>query len=367
MVSLLINCKDIISLLAPEGKAFLTLTTDASSDTIALHHPLEQKDESVLECIFEFLHDLVVPVRKPLYRTKEQDEASNDTTEDRTYLVRFLKLIKHDSTSLLNRLVYKFAWGKHVPLQDKKDSTIAQAFVASECIRGVREEQGSKFCTLLSSAMTVLSKTERFSLLKILRLTMYNITTERKNIMRKASSLLDRMKSLVLDEICYPILCYYHNLGFKNRQGVRKGMGYEQFTILYLAIITRKQLTEVNVYGPNKPSRVRREWADVRGTIGYKYKDILAPSDKDNDLFAGVVIDIYTAIMKAESEGIFPSLEKSREILDADTFRDGIPPQVWHCPQYRGRIVSEVEDDDDAVGEDVYYDNPMRQDLNKKE
>ena len=150
------------------------------------------------------------------------------------------RLIDND-VSLLNRLMMKLAWGNH-------HAAKAQIYVAAECIRGAREQHCSSFRTLISSAMTVLEKIECLNLLKRMRLS-YNASTERKNENKRAKSLREKMQEIKLDKFCYPILCY-DNLGFRNRQGYKKGLGYEQFTILFLTIISRSQLTTIRIYGP---------------------------------------------------------------------------------------------------------------------
>jgi len=113
---------------------------------------------------------------------------------------------------------------------------------------------------------------------------------------------------------------------------------------------------------------VRREWKNLHKVEVGSYNKVLAPSNDNRNFFAEMVIDIYTAVMKAESEGMFPMLEKAREILQTDAFKKGAIPEVLHCPHYRGRLPNNdnEEEEEDAVTEQVYYDNPMRKDLNKK-
>jgi len=73
--------------------------------------------------------------------------------------------------------------------------------------------------------------------------------------------------------------------------------------------------------------------------------------------------------MKAESEGLFPTLEKAREMLQTDSFKKGVIPEVLHCLHYRGRLPNNEneEEEEDEVTEQVFYNNPMRTDLNKKD
>lgn len=354
-----------INLAPPKDVSYLSFTSEKECHSINLQtSSLSPKDESILVCVFEMLHSILVPRKKSIYN--KSDESDFDKGKG-TYWDRIKVLVDTDTASLLTRLVTKLAWGKDSIPDQKEDSARAQMYVATECIRGAKEERGSLFRTLMTSAMHILGKCDRVNLLKRLRLS-YNTSTERKNEKRRASSLRSRLKKLVLDKYCYPILCY-DNLGFKNRQGWRKGLGYEQFTVLYLILISRKQLQELNIYGENALSRERKKWIDVRKTEEGSYAAILMPTKDDCNLFAGTIIDIYHAVMVGESEAIFPSLDKSRELLRTEAFRNGKIPNIWKCPQYRGRLVLDAPDEDEgeeAVCEDVHYDNPMRQDLNKK-
>ena len=355
-----------IELLAQDNEAFINFTTQVSSESVHLSSsPLATRDESVLQRIFGKLHNYVVPEKKIKYRKPAEDD--HDTKG--TFWERMQAIISSD-TSLLNCLLTKLAWGDEsmsIPA-GKEDAARAQMFVASECIRGAKEERNSNFRTLVTSAMSVLGYCGRLDFLKRLRLS-YNVSTEKKNQKRRASSLRVRMKAMVLDVFCLPILCY-DNLGFRNRQGFRKGLGYEQFTVLFIILISREQLTAINIYGPSALSRQRKNWEDIRATSIGTFEKVLKPSDEDCNEFASAVIDIYSSIMKAESEGIFPSLQKSRELLQTKAFRKGKIPETFICPQYRGRKMEETDEEistrAEISAENIHYDNPMRQDLNKK-
>ena len=94
------------------------------------------------------------------------------------------------------------------------------------------------------------------------------------------------------------------------------------------------------------------------------------PNENDLNNLANTVIDILKCIIKSELEGVFPSLERSKELLCTQAFREkNAAPKVWNCPAYRGKsneqVVETMEKQDEE--EKVIYDVPMYKDLNTNE
>ena len=312
--------------------------------------------EAILIKIFTLLNKILVPVR-----AFKQDP--NETEGNGTFWERIVDLIESKKPSLLFQLLMKLAWGdSDLPMHEDENSIHGQIFVALECIEGARSPRNSKFRRILTQAMSILFVTKQMELLKKLRLC-YDSKNERKREKKKAFSLRERLKKIVFDPYCFPILLY-DNLGFRNRQGFRKGLGYVQFTILMIVIISYDQLKQIGVYGENCLSRISKKWESIRGKKeeGGDYETVLAPNESDLKLFTENTMKIYASIMEAESQGIFPSKEKCKEMLQQDIFRQGEIPSTWFCPEYRGR--AQEEESHDGL-EEVHYDLPMQQDLNK--
>lgn len=131
-----------------------------------------------------------------------------------------------------------------------------------------------------------------------------------------------------------------------------------------IVIISYDQLKQIGVYGENCLSRIGKKWESIRGKKeeGGDYETVLAPNESDLKLFTENTMKIYAAIMEAESQGIFPSKEKCKEMLQQDIFRQGEIPGTWFCHEYWGR--AQVEQVCQEL-EEVHYDLPMQQDLNK--
>ena len=69
----------------------------------------------------------------------------------------------------------------------------------------------------------------------------------------------------------------------------------------------------------------------------------MQPNENDNDLFAGVVLDITHSIIKPELEGEFSNLAEYKELSKSNAFRTGTIPKVWLCTNYHGRSADEEE------------------------
>ena len=149
----------------------------------------------------------------------------------------------------------------------------------------------------------------------------YSRQSEQKNNLKRSEVVRKTVfQSLNMSKHCYGILLF-DNLGFRYRQGWRKGLGYEQFIVLKVVLIEEDKLKKHKIYShQDQLSRCRKDWGVVRETEDGKFENRMMPNEKDLNNFANTVIDIMKAIIKSELEGVFPSLEKCKELLRTQAF-----------------------------------------------
>ena len=189
----------------------------------------------------------------------------------------------------------------------------------------------------------------------------------RNNASRVEATKAGIFDSIKLSKFAYAILLF-DNLGFKNRQGWRKGLGYEQFTILKVVIIDEKELKKSGLYNSNSELELNRKWhnwEEIRSQPESSFESIVKPNDNDTELFAGVVLDIIKGIIKSEVDGVFPSLTECKNLLKTKAYKNGGKPRVWKGDAYYGYNVDSHQNDDELDSEKVIYDVPMHEDLNK--
>ena len=116
-----------------------------------------------------------------------------------------------------------------------------QIFVAAENIRFAWAVKGSMLRRLTSNAMTALGNENQIKLFQQVGLC-YSWQSEQKNNLKRSEIVRKTVfQSLNMSKHCYGILLF-DNLGFKNRQGWRKGLGYEQFIVLKVVLIDEDKL-----------------------------------------------------------------------------------------------------------------------------
>ena len=77
----------------------------------------------------------------------------------------------------------------------------------------------------------------------------YSRENERRRTAKTCEELKENFLAKVkLNQFSYAIILF-DNLGFKNRQGFRKGLGYEQYTIIKIVTVDEGKLKEIGVYG----------------------------------------------------------------------------------------------------------------------
>jgi len=75
----------------------------------------------------------------------------------------------------------------------------------------------------------------------------------------------------------------------------------------------------------------------------------------DWDIFADVIVDIFSHILKGENENKFPSLQRAKEILKNEAFNHSTVPNIWTCPAYHGRVPSSLEDEEEELSPKQKY------------
>lgn len=241
--------------------------------------------------------------------------------------------------------------------------------MAAENIGHASNVSGSSFRHLMGRAMNTLSSSlnRLGSVLQRLGVT-YSRINEHRRTVKKCNELKKTfLVNVTLNKYCYAVVLF-DNLGFKNRQGFQRGLGYEQFTIIKVIIkviiIDEIELETHKIYGDNSLSRVSKDWEEIRNEESLD--EIIAPNNSDENAMATSTITFVHAIMVAHSLGKFPTVEQAKMALCDEIYKDTEPPS-WRFDSYTGdRMIVDIADDE--IGEErTIYDLPMRLDLNKKD
>ena len=363
----LVKITKTISLIHEEKEDYLTLHTQNNPSITVCIIPGQDDDQEIRDAmglIFRKLKGMLNPHRSLKEKRKSYDL---DSIHGKNYFEKLDSIRKKD-VSLLLLCLKSLALGGTIIQGGSRKSTIScQLFAAAENIRCALDPKGSLFRRLISNALTVLGKETQNILLRKVGLCYSRQTEDRNNTARtcdaKKNSVLGTLHEL--SRHSYAILLF-DNLGFKNRQGYRKGLGYEQFTVPKIFIIHEEELKKHNIYNSNNEeqlSRCRQYWKDMRKEAEGSFENIMQPNESDCNLFAGVVLDITKSIIKAESKGTFPSLQDCKELLRTEAFKNGIvSPKVWDGRVYYGQ---QANSNSSGTKERVIYDVPMYKDLNK--
>jgi len=333
------------------GESYSTVPlTEATTD--------DPENTSTLKKIFARLHFILLP-------SKTQIEIPVDT---KGTIEEILERMVNSDDSALNHCLRSLATGQDdgslPPTSNLNLST--QIFMAAENLRQAMNPSGSELRRLVNRALTAFSNNTN-SLISIFQ--KLGACYSRQNQSRLQACKVDKLKAdflvnVKINKYCYAIVLF-DNLGFKNRQGFRKGLGYEQYTIIKIITVSEVQLEEINVYGDELLSRVGKNWEDVRDSEECSYDSLVAPTVEDTNQLSTTTLDIVHAIMIAHSQGLFPSVEQAKTLMRFEVYKASTPA-TFHCNEYRGPPLTPAEQDS-ALREDCIYDLPMQMDLNKKD
>ena len=348
------------------------------SNSESIHVNLE-RDPDALPSIFAKLKQFINPKVKINY--KENKDISNIPGSNA--FEKLESLAKEDELTILHRCVTALSTG--VTNSTLQMGDLIKMFVSCENIRRIQEARNSVLRRLVSRATNIFGDSYLFLLLQKLGVS-YSRQTEYKTEGERARKIELQLKSLELNKYCYAILLF-DNLGFKNRQGYRKGLGYEQFTVLKVIIINAIELGKLGVHEYkwcDALDRACEEWDDLREEADHpSFESLLKASHEDTNVFVRNTSHILSMIIKSEAEGLFPSDSVIKRTLAYDTLRIA-EPKIVLLPCYAGR--DKTDDSNDETPEDmeeeqtanategiakfnygVIYDIPMRRDLNKKD
>lgn len=315
--------------------------------------------ESTVAAIFKSLQPILNP---HVNRGKGSSAKDLDRIEGETIMEKVASLARKDEETLLHIAIRSLALGEQKLQKNRADKVSTQILAATENIRFLFYTQGSLLRRLTSKASTLLGYNELNRVFKTLGY-VYGRQTERKVAIKRAKEKwLQRNNWIKINPNSYAILLF-DNLGFKNRQGFRRGMGYEQFTVLKTVLIPHESLEKAKIL---ELDRNKKTWVEIRNDTLYSYEKTLEPNHDDLELLAEVHLSIIEDIMKGENNGVFPSLSMARKLLVKNVFRKGQKPRIWESNAYYGRTVVDDENDNNDSFENIIYDMPMYLDLNKK-
>ena len=338
------------------------------------HHHAEyiERDEEVKKMLI-LLFKKLKRVVNPLHHNQLEDEDKKQKSYDLETIIgdnydKKLDSITSGDTSILFECLKGLAIGENKTIEKQREKAVnSQLFLASKNLRRALNPRGSLLRRLLSNALTVLGSDKLNILLCRMGLCYSRQMERRNNASRVEATKAGIFDSIKLSKFAYAILLF-DNLGFKNRQGWRKGLGYEQFTILKVVIIDEKELRKSGLYNSNSELELNRKWhnwEEIRSQPESSFESIVKPNDNDTELFAGVVLDIIKGIIKSEVDGVFPSLAECKNLLKTKAYKNGGKPRVWKGDAYYGYNVDSHQNDDELDSEKVIYDVPMHEDLNK--
>lgn len=333
-----------------------------------------EESKQKLPTIFAKLKDFIIGETRLKYKSK------NNTSEMGSNVFEQLDVIvEGEQNNLLNKCITALAFGEENPQTNQKQKT--QIFVACENIKRVIDGRCSDLRHLVTRSINVLGESHLFQLLQRLGISYARQLLFRED-QKKVEERRFELKTLKFNKHSYAILVF-DNLGFKNRQGSKKGQGYNQFTVIKVVIISPKALGKAGIYkynGEDALSRASVDWADLRDSLDDPFESVVSLNSNDNNLLAQNTINIYSSILELESKKVFPSDQTIRRMLIHDTL-ETCEAQVIDIPSYTGRDVTQtnesfietddsysfVNEDPNVFNEGVVFDIPMSKDLNAKE
>ena len=210
------------------GESYSTIPlTEATTD--------DPENTSTLKKIFARLHFILLP-------SKTQIEIPVDT---KGTIEEILERMVNSDDSALNHCLCSLATGQDdgslPPTSNLNFST--QIFMAAENLRQAMNPSGSELRRLVNRALTAFSNNTN-RLISIFQ--KLGACYSRQNQSRLQARKVDKLKAdflvnVKINKYCYAIVLF-DNLGFKNRQGFRKGLGYEQYTIIKIIVNTLRYI-----------------------------------------------------------------------------------------------------------------------------
>ena len=148
-----------------------------------------------------------------------------------SYIEKLKSIVAKDQSLLLLCLAHLAISGDYsiVP-KHRQQALTSQLFLSAENIRFAANPRGSQFCRLMTNAMTVLGKGAENEMLRQFGVCYSHQLEDRNDTTHSEKAKIELLTKMHLSKHCYAILLF-DNLGFKNCQGFRKGLGYEQFTV----------------------------------------------------------------------------------------------------------------------------------------
>jgi len=352
----------------------LTLVSHDIRVTVSLNQDAEDPEmRSKLSTIFSAIGKILLP-RTIKYKNQQEIPGANAFDK--------VQYLAENDNSLLNCCMTAMIIQEGQERDNLDIKQKIQIFTACENLRGILEHRASAFRHLFARCVAIMGETHLYKLLQWVGLS-YSKTTETKRDRQRANHMEFELSRLQLNKHSYAILLF-DNLGFKNRQGYRKGLGYEQFTVLKIVIISHNELKRIKVYGENELDRVDKDWEAIRGTAEGTFEKVLAPTTEDLNMLGTNTMTIMHSILEYEARGGFPSTQEIKDMLKNESLL-GSAPEVFPCPAYAGRNQTAIDDGDlnldaDAEGTDngteigvsrghdrIIYDVPMKRDLANKD
>ena len=374
----------------PESEKIIVIRLDHEKEEETIQMlPSQEKFEEGIKVLFRKLNKVLIIDNK---NNKEKEKKnikgeghSIDVIQGQSYSDKLKSLIQSDS-SLLSLCLEQLIKGDRDDTCDSVgirqcDRIKVQAYVAADIIRHSLSNKGSEFRRLMTNAMNNLGDDKSKYLLQRIGIC-YSRQNEAKHVKKRLRLLkADRLKEINLSKYCFAITLF-DNLGFVKRMGKMGGAGYVQYTIVHTVIIPPSDLLRINVYNQNQDlrlSRQRLEWKDVREQDpDERYDEIMKPNRSDCENLTGVTLHIIKSIIQAEADGIFPSLNQCKKLLESEAYtsKKHIAP-IWksNCFYFHsafGVTQEEENNDDDTIHgssafEKVVHDVPMSKDLSKND
>ena len=232
-----------------------------------------------------------------------------------------------DSRSILNRCIYALGMGSVISSQPNQSvlwkNLLCQSFTASDIIRHFADGYGKKSGKLKKKvAGQLVSCCASKALWKILSKLGIAPSQDFIRLGEDSHGLNTLQKGLQCDRHAL-ILALYDNLGFRIKGSVP---GFEQFTAIQLAAITKEILQKWGIYptpdNPHTLSRVRKCWEDIRADVSFE--DIIGIKEEDNNQLAKSVISGIDTILKLEAKKGLPTLKEAQELTANDEERSEV-------------------------------------------
>lgn len=350
-------------------------SSSARTPRTTRHNVNHTNEEKLLVCLFKKLKNVLNYRQEETNEQRKNKSLNFDQIEGKTHEDKIEYLSKSDGSVLFQCLFYLAVGDEDVVDEKRLKAINHQIYLAAENVRFALNPRGSELRSMMTNFLVAVGNSNEMlknKLLNRLGVCYSRQSEHRKILARNAQKQNHIFDEIELSKFDYAIL-NFDNIGFKNRQGFRTGLGYEQFTILKVVIIDKKMLMARGIYNKELQNQLCRKevnWEKVRNDkIECSYEKIVKPDDGDRDRFGGVVLSIIESIILGEAEGKFPSLAECKQSLRSSE-SETTKPRTWNAAAYYGykhnEDIARTIQDEEEGGERVIYDVPMYRDLNKK-